>query len=275
MITKDFFPGGKRKALTLSYDDGIGQDIRLAGLLRQYGVKCTFNINGGKMSRANCANRSGVDIWHINEAEILSVYEGFELALHSFTHPALDLLTPDVVAMEIVRDREALERLTGAPVRGMAYPFGTHHAALRAQLAQLGVVYARTVKSTHSFALPEEFLAWNPTCHHNDSELMALADKFLALQPARGLQLFYLWGHSYEFDIDDNWARIEAFCEKVAGQGDIWYATNMEIYGYMQAQDRLVTTCAGDAVYNPSAIPVWVCAGGAAVRVGPGETVRV
>ena len=34
------FPGGKRKALTLSYDDGVRQDIRLAELLNRYGVKC-------------------------------------------------------------------------------------------------------------------------------------------------------------------------------------------------------------------------------------------
>ena len=39
------FPGGKMKALTLSYDDGIQSDKRLAELLRTHGMKCTFNIN--------------------------------------------------------------------------------------------------------------------------------------------------------------------------------------------------------------------------------------
>jgi peptidoglycan/xylan/chitin deacetylase (PgdA/CDA1 family) len=38
---------GKRKAFTLSYDDGITQDIKLIELLNQYGVKATFNLNAG------------------------------------------------------------------------------------------------------------------------------------------------------------------------------------------------------------------------------------
>lgn len=39
------FPQGKKKALTLSYDDGVTQDERLIGLMQRYGIKGTFNIN--------------------------------------------------------------------------------------------------------------------------------------------------------------------------------------------------------------------------------------
>ena len=38
---------GKSKVLTLSYDDGVVQDIRLIGILDKYGIKGTFNINTG------------------------------------------------------------------------------------------------------------------------------------------------------------------------------------------------------------------------------------
>ena len=41
------FPGGKKKALTLSYDDGKEQDIRLVSIMRRNGLKGTFNLNGG------------------------------------------------------------------------------------------------------------------------------------------------------------------------------------------------------------------------------------
>ena len=33
------------KLLTLSYDDGVTQDIRLIELFNKYGLKATFNIN--------------------------------------------------------------------------------------------------------------------------------------------------------------------------------------------------------------------------------------
>jgi hypothetical protein len=41
------FPGGKAKSLTLSYDDGVEQDIRLVDIMNRYGLKGTFNINSG------------------------------------------------------------------------------------------------------------------------------------------------------------------------------------------------------------------------------------
>ena len=52
------FPGGKPKCITLSYDDGVEQDIRLIALMEQYGFKGTFNLNYGKSRRkARCTSR--------------------------------------------------------------------------------------------------------------------------------------------------------------------------------------------------------------------------
>lgn len=42
------FPDGKRKAFTLGYDDGPRQDARLIGLMEQYGISGTFNLNSGR-----------------------------------------------------------------------------------------------------------------------------------------------------------------------------------------------------------------------------------
>ena len=47
MEWKKLYPGGKKKAVTFSYDDGVEQDIRLTELFRQYGAKATFNLNSG------------------------------------------------------------------------------------------------------------------------------------------------------------------------------------------------------------------------------------
>ena len=41
------FPGGKTRALTLSYDDGVEQDIRLIEIMKKNGLKGTFNVNSG------------------------------------------------------------------------------------------------------------------------------------------------------------------------------------------------------------------------------------
>jgi hypothetical protein len=56
---------------------------------------------------------------------------------------------------------------------------------------------------------------------------MELAETFINLKPEKP-QVFYLWGHSYEFDIDRNWQVIEDFCRLISGKEDIYYAINAQ-----------------------------------------------
>ena len=44
------YPGGKAKAVTFSYDDGVPQDKRLLELFNKYGLKATFNFNSVRNS---------------------------------------------------------------------------------------------------------------------------------------------------------------------------------------------------------------------------------
>jgi peptidoglycan/xylan/chitin deacetylase (PgdA/CDA1 family) len=41
------FPEFKRKAVTLSYDDGTKYDEKFIEILNKFGLKATFNINSG------------------------------------------------------------------------------------------------------------------------------------------------------------------------------------------------------------------------------------
>ena len=48
MIEFNVFPGGKRRIVTFSYDDGHFNDERLIEMFDRYGVKATFHLNGEK-----------------------------------------------------------------------------------------------------------------------------------------------------------------------------------------------------------------------------------
>ena len=87
--------------------------------------------------------------------------------------------------------------------------------------------------------------------------------------------MFYLWGHSYEFDDHDNWNVIEELCEYVGGKDDIWYATNIEVYDYVKAYESLQTSFEKDIIYNPSNIDVWVRLNKEIVCIKAGETMHV
>lgn len=42
-------------------------------------------------------------------------------------------------------------------------------------------------------------------------------------------QLFYIWGHSYEFDVNNNWKRMEEILDRLIGHNNIFYGTNREV----------------------------------------------
>ncbi len=243
------FPEGKAKALTMSYDDGKIQDERLVEIFNKNGIKGTFNINYGLFDR---------DEKRIKAERIAELYKGHEVATHCLTHPTIERCPLVNVAREIIEDRKGLESLTGGLVRGHAYPNGSYSEEIKQLFKQLGIEYARTVRSVPDYALPTDPLEWNPTCHHNDPELMKKAEFFANFQKRQYLKLMYVWGHSYEFDDRDNWNVIEEFCEYMGGRDDIWYATNIEIIDYMAAAKNLKFSGDNEAVYNPSAISVWL-----------------
>lgn len=272
------FPGGKAKALTLSYDDGVIQDRRLVPLCNKYGVKCTFNLGSavlGYQSIVKTPQGKPLDVSKIPPEEVNDLYVGQDIGGHGLYHSALDKVGTPLAVYETIEDRRRLENLTGRMIRMFAYPFGTFNADVKQILRLCGYAGARTVRSTHSFAIPADFLEWDPTCHHNDPELMTLAEQFCTGR-SFGPALFYLWGHAYEFDGDDNWDRIEQFLAYVSGYADsVWFASNTEILDYVEAYKRLQYSADGSVIVNPSAIDVWVSIGMQPVCLKAGAATRV
>lgn len=240
------FPGGKHKALTLSYDDGRLEDRRLVQIMNENGIRGTFHLNSGIVRPDR-----------IPASEWKELYRGHEIACHTSLHPTISRCPLEQVALQVLEDRRRLERTAGYPVRGLSYPNGSYSGKIRQLLPGLGIEYARTVEETGGFDMPEDFLAWKATCHHKHG-LMERAREFVDLYKTQYLYLMYVWGHSYEFGADGNWELMERFCRLTGGRDDIWYATNIEIVDYMKAAWNLKFTVDGDLVYNPSASPVWI-----------------
>jgi hypothetical protein len=156
-------------------------------------------------------------------------------------------------------------------VQGMSYAFGSYSGEIKDILRTLGIKYARTVNSTGGFFPPSDFLEWHPTCHHA-SRLLELGDQFLKIPGYIELPLMYVWGHSFEFGHIGDWSVIETFAEKMSNKVDIWYATNIEIYNYIQATRSLDYSADGKTLYNPTVISVWLKKDEELIVVKPGES---
>ncbi|WP_459478966.1 polysaccharide deacetylase family protein [Clostridium saccharoperbutylacetonicum] len=260
-INFDLFPEGKTKALTMSYDDCQIFDRRLISIFNKYGVKGTFHLNSGMLDKEN----------FITKAEVAELYKGHEVSVHAKTHPFLDCIPVEAIIEEIIEDRKCLESLVGYPIKGMSYPYGAFNGKLIKILDSIGMQYSRTVISHHDFYIPEDFLAWNSTCHHDDN-LMELGQKFLDYEFKGKLKLMYVWGHSFEFERNNNWNLIEDFCKLVSKSDEIWFATNVDVMRYIKALKQLEFSAKGDIVYNPTAITVWISVDDKAVKIEGGET---
>lgn len=276
------YPGGLCKAVTLSYDDASIHDRRLIEVIKPYGLRCTFNVMSDSLDTGG----------HFTKEEARALYSGtpHEVAIHCARHTAPGKALYQMTAGEITDDRRALESLFGRIICGMAYPDsginrindGKSAEEIEKLLSMLGIVYSRTTKDQtdgERFLLPNDFLAWNPTCHHGNPKLMEFVEAFLSLDvkslyiSSQEPRLFYLWGHSFEFAGNDSWSILENFAKAIGNRDDIWYATNMEIYRYCEAYRSLVFSFDDQLVYNPTNTPVWFQKKYKLYRVNPGETI--
>ena len=261
MELRCFFPGFRSKALTLSYDDGQKFDRRLVEIFNHYQLKSTFHLVSGLLDQ---------DPW-VSGAELRTLYAGHEISCHSLTHPFLSHLPATEVMREVWLDRAKLEELAGYPIQGLSYPYGSFNSEIVALCRAAGFIYSRTTRSTGSFGLPDDFLLWDPTCHHRQA--LQYLDAFL--KNTRDMSLFYVWGHSHNFDTDQNWSLVEDFCRNSANRPEIWYATNIEVCRYIQAVRSLVISCNGRLVFNPSAQTVCIMRANHRCELPPGTVAEL
>lgn len=231
-----FKNSGKLKAVTFSYDDGATQDFKLVNLLNKYGLKATFNLNTNKLGNGYIyvSENSYVASYKILPEHVKTVYEGHEVAVHTLDHINLTQQTEEEVIRQVEDDRKSLSELMGYEVVGMAYPCGGVNNDDRvAEIIKnnTGVKYCRTTTNTDSFDLQDNLYRFNPNvCHIIQFErLMEMGKKFVDLKPDKP-QIYYVWGHSFEFDFEpDYWDKMEEFCRLISGYDDIFYGTNREV----------------------------------------------
>lgn len=256
------FPGGRWKALVMSYDDGHDQDRGLVPILNANGIKGTFHLN---------SNSLGYDTF-VTRDEVSSLYTGHEVSSHTVDHPYLDQLSDDSIHWEIGTDCSTLGSLAGYSIRSMSYPFGAFNNNIMSIAYELGVRSSRTTLDTYNTAyLPPNPLKWHPTCHHCNAQYFA--EQFVA-RTAEEMHLLFIWGHSYELDYgasNNSWDYISSLCSLLGNCGDVWYVGMAELTDYLTAL-RNLSHPSTNCIYNPSDnIIVWAKLNGTICRIQPGK----
>ena len=252
------FPDGKTKALIMSFDDGLQQDKHLIAIMDKYGIKGTFNLNSGMLDSTAYWLDDYLETQssYIGKDEITTIYRNHEIASHTVHHPNLTQIESIKITKEVNDDIDSLEVFSGQKIISFAYPFLIANIEIASLLEnKTQITNARTGPGTGSFSLPDSLLLWYPTCHHSEAQKYVNAFK----TASDSLQLFYIWGHSWEFDQNieyNNWYYMDNLCQSLTGLQEVWYTSTGEFAKYMQAIRSLKYS--QSLVKNSSAIPVYL-----------------
>jgi hypothetical protein len=84
------------------------------------------------------------------------------------------------------------------------------------------------------------------------------------------MTVLLLWGHSYEFQTENNWQIMENFCKKMSGRKDIYYATMAEIALYIQAAEKLIFQPEKNSFKNASGREIFFRYKNQKIKLSPG-----
>ena len=265
MIRK-LYPGGKRKAFNITYDDGVTQDLRFVELMNRYGLKGTFNLNSQLMQTGfSWIHPNGMEVKRLDVDTARWLYRGHEIASHTLTHPYMHDLSEWEVMEQLGGDKAALESLFGVEVAGFAVPFD-YYSPLIADCAQkCGFEYARMSEFSGSYEPCRNYWYWKTGFYHIEPGLEAFVEGFLETE--QELAVCQIVGHSYDLDAENLWGTMETILQTVSREADIWSCTNLELARYLKAMDRAELD--GDSVRNPSDLALWFQVNGETICVPP------
>ena len=200
-----------RKIFLLSFDDGTVYDGRFVELLNKYHIPCTFNLNSGLEDF----------VWYFEDrfpihrqrlAETVQQYRGHEIASHSVHHPWLTELAPPALSREIEEDCTALKEIFGVDQLGFAVPF-TACGEREVRIIRKFVRYIRLSKLSESFALPDDPYHIPIHSMYNAPDVREKIRRFS--ENTLPVSLFVMAGHSYEFEVRNQWEYIEELLQYI------------------------------------------------------------
>lgn len=237
----------KIKIVTTSWDDGHKLDLKLAKLLKKYGVKGTFYIAP--------KNQEWGQKDLLSNNEIIQLGQDFEIGAHTMTHPSLIKISEKEAFQEIKDSKIFLEKLINQEVKMFCYPKGLYDKEIKRLVKKAGFIGARTIKPFRT-SPPTDFFELGTTNHTvyrniNYSLRLALANNirfipFLFTKDWVKISckifdvvnqhggIWHFWGHSWEIEEGNLWKELEEVLRYISGKEDFHYFSNGETLTHLK-----------------------------------------
>ncbi|MEU9336755.1 polysaccharide deacetylase family protein [Streptomyces sp. NPDC048290] len=151
--------GAGQGLVGLTFDDGYADFTEQAlPLLRRFGCGATLFVLPGRFGGDNAWDPLGPRKPLLTEAGVRrAADDGIEIGSHGLTHLDLTRVDDANLTAEVTDSRARLTALTGAPVTGFCYPYGTVDARVVGAVRTAGYDYAVAIDPgplTSRHALP-------------------------------------------------------------------------------------------------------------------------
>lgn len=235
MIECNVFPNMKTKCVTFSFVAGHENDIHIVSLLNKYGVKASFYIEDEYIKGKTGEIYKGHDIsfLHVNE------FDGNLEEIQNY----------------IKESKRYAEEISNYPVLGMALKNASKK--IEKAILQCGIKFCCLDTLSGSYKVPEDFIRWSPTC--NLKEAVELYGYFVnSYKNSINDPLLHIYGKTSEIKSEEDLRELELILKGLVKDNSIWFATNTEVYEYIMAQRRMITSTDEKSFYNPSNIDIWI-----------------
>lgn len=238
---------GKEIIVTTSWDDGHKLDLKLALILKKYGIRGTFYISP--------KNREFRREDLLTDEEIIKLNEDFEIGAHTMTHPRLTKINKEEAFNEIIDSKKYLEKLLRKEIRCFCYPGGDYNEKIMGLVREAGFYYSRTMKRFELHSARNLLLSGTTLEAHRNSLLTLPVDslkiltisRFHLLEFIKNLNwgylakgmfdqveknggIYHLWGHSWVIDKCNEWGKLERVLSHISGKSNVKYWTNYDIF---------------------------------------------
>ncbi|MBE6738024.1 MAG: hypothetical protein E7566_05190 [Ruminococcaceae bacterium] len=193
------------KIVSLSFDDGTIYDERFIELLNKYNLKATLNINSGLKDFV--WYYEGKPIKRLDPSIAKNMYDSHEVASHSLTHPYFSSLTNEEITKEVAEDIKNLTDIFSRDITGFAFPFHDQtEQNIQTVKDTVNLDYIRYSFLTDTYS-PKDRYHIPINALYDDSDIYEKLEKFKKNDLENSL--FVIAGHSYEFEMKDDWDKIE------------------------------------------------------------------
>jgi peptidoglycan/xylan/chitin deacetylase (PgdA/CDA1 family) len=217
--------------ITTSWDDGHPLDLKLAELLRKYGIPATFYIpldyRGERLTSASQVREIAMDL---------------DIGGHTYHHVNLTSVSEQEALQEISDGKKRLEDIVDRKLLSFCYPYGYTNSRVSAIVKEAGFLGARTTgllsrRIQDPFTIKTTVYAARQWPTHLFKESFFARDRRffyfvvkngLFLQPWHRIALetlkfvvenggvWHMWGHSWEIDENDDWAHLESVLREIS-----------------------------------------------------------